>query len=304
MARGGQAAVPVGRADRGDAGRRLAGGVDDDERDPARGQSGDLLGRELAHHQDEPRAATGSDGVDPAAPKCARAFLCRQHHAELVLARDLLDALDDLHRPRALEFVEDDVEQRRPRLSRGLRALVAVLVKHALDPIPGLRRHVRSSVDDFRNCRNGHTGRVGDMRDRHPSGHGAERIRYVSRMSRNFLSVDGASVVDPDGTPVLLARVRARRVDEHGELHHRLSSQRERDARGRRRRAGRRAGGALLRPSARRLLHTRGRASAGRPGDELRAPAGQPASLRGRRRAVRAASERFRAPRRGNPRVR
>ena len=44
-------------------------------------------------------------------PERARALLRGEHDAEVVLARDLLDALDDLHRPRALELVEDDVEQ-------------------------------------------------------------------------------------------------------------------------------------------------------------------------------------------------
>jgi hypothetical protein len=53
----------------------------------------------------------GGHGVDPRAAERARPFLRGQHDAQPVLARDLLDALDDLHRPRALELVEDDVEQ-------------------------------------------------------------------------------------------------------------------------------------------------------------------------------------------------
>src|SRR3954464_7269271 len=36
---------------------------------------------------------------------------------------------------------------------------------------------------------------------------GGEAIRYVSRMSRNFLRVDGASIVDASGTPVHLRGV-------------------------------------------------------------------------------------------------
>ena len=65
-----------------------------------------------------PRGAPRGDGVDPRAPERAGALLGGEDDAELVLARDLLDAADDLDRPRALELVEDHVEQRRARRSR------------------------------------------------------------------------------------------------------------------------------------------------------------------------------------------
>src|ERR1044072_8419928 len=47
------------------------------------------------------------------------------------------------------------------------------------------------------------------MRDGHTLCHGREAIRYVSRMSRNFLGlrVDGDAVVGPDGARVLLRGV-------------------------------------------------------------------------------------------------
>ena len=152
--------------------------------------------RELGDDEDQPGAAAARDRIDPRAPQRARSLLGRQHHAEVVLARDLLDALDDLHRPRALEFVEHDVEQ----VGVGLRcrALVAVLAEHPLHALARVGRDVRSAVDDFRNCRDRHTRRIGDVRDGHALCHAA-KLSDMFRECREIFRVSASRVTRSSG---------------------------------------------------------------------------------------------------------
>ena len=142
------------------------------------------------------------------------------------------------------------------------------------------------------------------MSDRHALGHGAERIRYVSRMSRKFLKVEGDSVVDSDGTTVVL---RGLGLGGWMNMENFITGYPANES------AMRAAVGAVLGAERAerffdRLLDAfftrRGRAGARRAGHELRAAAGQPAPLRARRRAVRAGGEGLRAPGRGDPGVR
>jgi hypothetical protein len=70
-----QAAVPVRRPDGRHVGRRLAGGVDDDERDAPCVEPRRLLLGELGDHEDHAGGAPRGDRVDPRAPEGARALL-------------------------------------------------------------------------------------------------------------------------------------------------------------------------------------------------------------------------------------
>ena len=95
-----QAAVPVGRPDRRRVVERLAGRVDDDERDAARPQ----LRRASISLRSEKTAITpvgwrASDALDPAAAGRPAALHLGQDDRQVVLAGDPLDAPDDLQRP-------------------------------------------------------------------------------------------------------------------------------------------------------------------------------------------------------------
>src|SRR4029079_9326214 len=159
------------------------GRIDDDERDAARVQARDLLLGELGDDEDQAGAAPSGDAVDPRAPERARTFLGGEHDAEAVLAGDLLDALDDLHRPWALELVEHDVEQMRPRLTG--RAAVAVLLEQGLDARPRAGRDVVATVDPLGHRRDRAPGGIRDVRDRHATRtHGAKVSRFEAVSNR------------------------------------------------------------------------------------------------------------------------
>ena len=81
------------------------------------------------------RARTPSIQPRPGRPP---ALHLGEDHGQVVLAGDLLDALDDLERPVALELVEDHLEERR-RADRLVRPLVAVLADDAPRPAGGSR---------------------------------------------------------------------------------------------------------------------------------------------------------------------
>src|SRR5262245_35358290 len=86
-----------------------------------------------------------------------------------MLARDLLDPADDLDGPRALELVEDDVEQRGAALGRGGSAAVAALVQQPLDALARGGGDIRASVDHLGDGRHRDASGVGDLGDRDPS---------------------------------------------------------------------------------------------------------------------------------------
>ena len=161
----GQAAVPVGGADRRRVVERLAGRVDDDERDAARPELHPHGLAEVREHRDHPGRAAGEHPLDPAPARPPPALHLGQDDRQLVLPGDLLDAPDDLQRPLALEFVEDDLQQRRPT-GRAHGPLVAMLPDRRLDAPARLRRHVRPAVDHLRHGRHRHPRQLRDVRDR------------------------------------------------------------------------------------------------------------------------------------------
>ena len=108
-------AVPVGRADRRRVVERLAGRVDDDERDAARPELG--LHRLAEVGEDGDDAESGAGRARPRSsrdPACAGPAARTGRPRGRARAATRLDAPDDLERPLALELVEDHLEQRRP----------------------------------------------------------------------------------------------------------------------------------------------------------------------------------------------
>ena len=160
-----QAAVPVGRPDRRRVVERFAGRIDHDERDAARAELRAHGLAEVREDRDHAHRPAGEHALDPPATRRPTALHLREHHRQLMPPGHPLDAADDLERPLALEFVEDDLEERGdPR--RPLRADVAVLPDGRLDTSSRRRRDVRAAVDDLRDGRHGHAGLLRDERDR------------------------------------------------------------------------------------------------------------------------------------------
>jgi hypothetical protein len=113
---------------------------------------------------------------------------------------DLLDASDDLHRPGAVEVVEDQVEQGGTGGGGGGTLAVAVHPQQVLDPGPGLRRDVRTPVDHPGHRRHRDAGLAGDLRDRDPAPgrrrrivrcHFATSVASLRTLRRNFQESSG-----------------------------------------------------------------------------------------------------------------
>ena len=115
----GEAAVPVRRADRRRVVERLAGRIDDDERDARACGAGRASSRQVGEHRDDAHRPPGERALDPALAGPAAALHLGQDDGELVAPGDALDAAHDLQGPLALELVEDQLEQRRPAARAG-----------------------------------------------------------------------------------------------------------------------------------------------------------------------------------------
>ena len=105
------------------------------------------------------RAATWSAQVRPGV---SRPGALAQHHAQPGVPGHVLHPPDDLHRPGALQLVEDQVDQRRAgRL--GPAAPVAVGAQQLLDAGAGGRGDVGPAVEHLRNSRRRDAGLAGDL---------------------------------------------------------------------------------------------------------------------------------------------
>ena len=157
-----QAAIPVRRPDRRRVVERLAGRVDDDERDPAGPELRPHRVAQVGEDRDDAGRSAGQDALDPAAAGRPAALHLRQDDREVVLPGDALDAADDLQRPLAFEFVEDHLDKGRPA-RRALGPLIAVLADRGFDPAARLGRHIRAPIDDLGHGRHGDAGLFGDL---------------------------------------------------------------------------------------------------------------------------------------------
>jgi hypothetical protein len=113
VARRGQAAVPIGRPDRRRVVVRFARRVDDHERDVAGPQLGLHRVTEVREDGDDAEGTPGHYALDPAPPGRPPPLHLREHDGQVAPPGHALHAADDLQRPLALEFMEDDLEQRR-----------------------------------------------------------------------------------------------------------------------------------------------------------------------------------------------
>ena len=95
----------------GRVGRRVAGRVDDDERDGPGPQPLAVLGRELGEDEHDADRPAPHDALDPVGVGRVPAAAHREHDAESVRLRDRLDAVDELHRPDRVELVEDELDE-------------------------------------------------------------------------------------------------------------------------------------------------------------------------------------------------
>src|SRR5690606_2535344 len=80
----------------------------------------------------------GRDAVHPVAAGPRVGVQDRDDHAGVGLVGGLLGAADQLHRPRALDFGEDQVDESDRPVPLPGAPLVAVLVQQTLDALPGL----------------------------------------------------------------------------------------------------------------------------------------------------------------------
>ncbi|GAA3036057.1 hypothetical protein GCM10020229_54260 [Kitasatospora albolonga] len=170
MAGGLQAAVPVGGADRRHPLAGVARRVQHHERDvPARQLL--LLGAvQAGEHQQDTGGTPGEHAVHPGLAGAEPAGGLGEHYAQALLPGHVLHPADHLHRPDALQFVEDQLQQR-GGLGGAAPPPVAVPPEQVLHPLPGGRGDVGPAVQDFRNSRGGHPRFLRDLGERGCSGH-------------------------------------------------------------------------------------------------------------------------------------
>ncbi len=114
-----------------------------------------------------------------------RALPCRTAEtvgAHGVRRAPVLDAPQDLHRPRAVQSVEDEVDQPGPASPPRSRTLVLALAEQPLDQRAGIRRDVRPAVHDLGNRRQRDSRLRGDGGQRRTVP--AARLRRVSVAAR------------------------------------------------------------------------------------------------------------------------
>ncbi len=107
----GQAAVPVRRADRRRGMERLAGRIEDDERDAPRAELLPHRRAQVREDGDDTGRSPREDAFDPASPGRPPTLHLGQHDRQVVAPGDPLDTADDLERPLGLELVEDHFDQ-------------------------------------------------------------------------------------------------------------------------------------------------------------------------------------------------
>src|SRR5699024_11647239 len=76
-----------------------------------RRQLGVPRGIEIGGHKDRTVTAPGTDVVEPLPGRAGSAVYRRDHHTGVRQVRGVLDPSEDLDRPRAVQIVEDQVEQ-------------------------------------------------------------------------------------------------------------------------------------------------------------------------------------------------
>lgn len=173
-------ARPVGAADGGHGQVGHPHGVDDHRRDVQLLQLGAQRGVQVGGDEDGAVAGARAHVVEPLAGGAGPAVDRRDDDSAARAVGGVLHAADDLNGPRAVEVVEDEVEQ--PDLRTGTRAdrlarlaaapPVAAGAQQGLDAFAGGGSDVAPPVEDARDRRRGHARFRGDGGDGHGRGRG------------------------------------------------------------------------------------------------------------------------------------
>jgi len=155
-------ARPVRRPDGWDARRRIARRIDDDKRNVPGTELLLVLRCQIGEDQDHTDRPTPENARDPLGAWRVSVTALGEHNAHVVLARDVLESFDDLHRPGAVELVEDHLEE------AGLPSLVAatavsVRLEQVLDPRARDGCNIPTPVEHLRNGGQRYTSLVSDL---------------------------------------------------------------------------------------------------------------------------------------------
>jgi hypothetical protein len=188
---GEHATVPVVRTDGRHGGGRRTVGVEDDERDPLARQLPSLGLRQMAEHEEHTERAACQHPVQPSLRGPVFPAQLGQDHVDIRRARHGFDAADDLHRPRDVELVEDQIDLLDAgRLPPG-SPLISVPLEAGLHTRPGLGRDVGASVEDLGHRCHGDADLVGDRGD----GCGSRSGDWAGTRHRNLHSRSGSFAV-------------------------------------------------------------------------------------------------------------
>src|SRR5690606_23536188 len=154
VAGGAEPAGPVGAADRGHGQVGEADRIDDHDGDVQLVQFRTEIGVQVGGHQHGAVAGAGAHVLQPLPGRTRLAVDGRHRDAAAHAVGGVLDAADDLHRPRAVQVVEDEVEQADPlapapfAAGPAAAAAVAAGAQQVLDAFAGLGSHVAPPVED------------------------------------------------------------------------------------------------------------------------------------------------------------
>ena len=123
---------------------------------------------ELGGHQDHPVGIVARQPARPARRPGIAVPYRGDRHGGGVLGAPLLHAAQDLHRPRAVQAVEHQVDEAGPAMPPGARPGVLVLVEQSLDKRARRRGDIPPSVHHLRDRRQRHAGLGGDSRQGRP----------------------------------------------------------------------------------------------------------------------------------------
>ncbi len=147
----GHPAGVVGRADRGDVGGRISGGIDDHEWDVARSQLVLVSRRQIRGDKDHSDWFTLHGRVDPAG--CGGMAIAALDHrqAETVFARHPCSPANEFDGPRSIQGPEDQVDRRRERLG-GAALPISVEFEQLGDAFARVAGDAGTPIQDF-GCR-------------------------------------------------------------------------------------------------------------------------------------------------------
>src|SRR5690606_40618142 len=149
-------------ADRGHREVRESDRVDDHHRNVEFFQFGAEFGVQVCGDENRAVAGPGADVLEPFPGGAGLAVDGGHGYAAVHAVRGSLDSADDLHCPRAVQVVEDQVDEADPlaaalSVAAAPPAAVSAEAEQVFDAFAGLGCYIASSVEDARDRRRGHT---------------------------------------------------------------------------------------------------------------------------------------------------